>query len=93
MSDNVFKFPKRDGLDVEVSLEEMEHHMEKTDAVYTMLQMHIEGIVNSSDVDWEHIMDAALNIGINAGLRSGIPIEELRDILATCALEEVIYDA
>lgn len=93
MSDNIYKFPKHDELDIEVELEEMEAHMEKTEAVYTMLQMHVEGIVNSSDADWEHIMDAALNIGINAGLMAGIPIDELQDVLATCAIEEREYDA
>lgn len=93
MSDNIYKFPKSNELDLEVELEEMQAHMEKTDAVYTMLQMHVEGIVNSSDVNWEHIMDAALNIGINAGLMAGIPIDELQDVLATCAIEEREYDA
>ena len=93
MSDNVFKFPKRDGLDVEVSLEEMEHHMEKTDAVYTMLQMHIEGIVNSSDVDWEHVMDAALSLAIGAGLKAGFSVEELEEGLSKLTVEEISYDA
>ena len=92
MSDNIYKFPKRE-LDVDVTFEDIELHRDIVDATHTILQMNCEGIVATSDVDWEHIMDAALNVAINAGLRAGASVEELQDILATCTIEENNYDA
>ena len=88
----IIKFPTND-LDVEVDLETLEWHEDVVSAVHTMLEMHVQGIVNTSDVEWEHIMDAALSVAMSAGLRAGIQVDELHDILATASIEEYEYDA
>lgn len=92
MTDNIYKFPKKE-LDIEVNLEEQEYNAQVVDAVHTMLEMHVAGIVSVSDVEWEHVMDAALSVAMSAGLRAGIPSEELQAILASATIEEVSYDA
>lgn len=91
MSDNVFQFPKKP-LDIQVDLEEEAMHDQLVEAVHTMLEMHVAGIIGTSDVGWEHVMDAAMSLGISAGLRAGIPAGELEDALADVVIEEV-YDA
>ena len=92
MSDNIFKFPNK-GLEVEVELEDEDWDEQVCDSVFTILSMNIEGIVNTSDVEWHHIMDAALNIGLNAGLRAGITLEQMQDAIMTLAEKEYEYDA
>ena len=92
MSDNVIRFPDRE-LSIDLDLEDEEHYAEVVSAVQTMIEMHVAGIVGSSDVDWEHIMDAAMSVGIAAGLRAGITPQEMQDMLASCKVEEVEYDA
>lgn len=92
MSDKIIKFPSRE-LDIEVDLDEYEWHEDVVRAVHTMLEMHVMGIVGTSDVEWEHVMDAALSVAMSAGLRAGIDKDELHDILATASIEEFEYDA
>lgn len=92
MSDNVIRFPGRE-LSIDVDLEDEEHYAEVVSAVHTMIEMHVAGIVGTSDVEWEHIMDAAMSVGISAGLRAGISSDELQEMLASCKVEEVEYDA
>jgi len=92
MSDNVIRFPKRE-LNIDVELEDDGDYYEFVFAVQTMIEMHVAGIVGTSDVEWEHVMDAAMSVGIGAGLRAGITPEELQEMLASCKVEEVEYDA
>lgn len=92
MSDNVIRFPSR-GLDIEVELEDEQVYWELVSAVHTMLEMNVAGMVGTSDVEWDHIMDAAMSLGISAGLRAGFTPEELQDMLASAKIEEVEYDA
>jgi len=92
MSDNIYNFPKR-GFDIQVDLEEEAYNEKVVDAVHTMLEMHVSGIVSTSDVEWEHIMDAALSVAISAGLRAGFQIEELKESLAMIDVKKVEYDA
>ena len=92
MSDNIYNFPKR-GLDIQVDLEEEAYNEKVVDAVHTMLEMHVSGIVSTSDVEWEHIMDAALSVAISAGLRAGFPLEELKEALSQIDVKEMEYDA
>lgn len=92
MSDNIYNFPKR-GFDIQVDLEEEEYNEKVVDAVHTMLEMHVSGIVSTSDVEWEHIMDAALSVAISAGLRAGFRIDELKESLAMIDVKEIEYDA
>jgi len=42
----------------------------------------------SSDVEWHHIMDAAISIMIRAGLRAGIDRQEIENILADIRVED-----
>ena len=91
MSDNIFKFPNKE-LEVEVDLEDEEWNEQVSDAVFTILKMNVEGIVNTSDVSWAHIMDAALNIGINAGLEAGYTIEQMQEAIMTSE-RDFEYDA
>lgn len=81
MSDNIFRFPNK-GLEVEVDLEDDEWNEQVSEAVFTILKMNVEGIVNTSDVEWVHIMDAALNVGIGAGLAAGYTIEEMQEVIS-----------
>jgi hypothetical protein len=53
-----------------------------------MLEMNVNGIYMSSDVEWHHIMDAAISIMIRAGLRAGIDRQELENILADIKVED-----
>ena len=92
MSDNIYNFPKRP-LDIQVDLEEEEFNEKVVDAVHTMLEMHVSGIVSTSDVEWEHVMDAALSVAISAGLRAGFPLEELQVALSEINIKETEYDA
>lgn len=92
MSDNIYNFPKRP-LDIQVDLEEEEFNEKVVDAVHTMLEMHVSGIVATSDVEWEHVMDAALSVAISAGLRAGFPLEELQVALSEINIKETEYDA
>ena len=92
MSDNVFNFPKPH-LNIEVELEDLKRHEELVEACHMMFEIHAAGMVHTSDVNWEHIMDAALSLGIGAGLRAGITPAELEDALADVCIEEIEYDA
>jgi hypothetical protein len=92
MSDNIYNFPKKT-LDIQVDLEDEEYHERVVDAVNTILEMHVSGIVASSDVEWEHVMDAALSVAIGAGLRAGFRLEELKESLALIDIKEIEYDA
>lgn len=92
MSDNIYNFPKKP-LDIEVDLEDEEYNEQVVDAVHTMLEMHVTGIVHTSDVEWEHVMDAALSVAIGAGVRAGYPIEELEEALNSIAIKGFEYDA
>ena len=91
MSDNIYNFPKG-RLEVEVEFDD-DSHQELVDAAHTMLEMHAAGMIQCSDVGWEHILDAAMTLGIGAGLRAGISPEELEDALADVVIEGIIYDA
>lgn len=91
MSDNIFKFPKKE-LDIEVDLEKDEWDDQVSEAVFTILKMNVEGIVNTSDVEWEHVMDAALNIAVGAGLAAGFSIEQMQNAMNYMD-EEYEYDA
>lgn len=92
MSDNIYNFPKKP-LNIAVDLEEEEYHEQVVQAVHSIMEMHLAGIVMSSDVDWEHVMDAALSVAISAGLRAGYPLEELEEALSKLKVEEISYDA
>ena len=91
MSDNIVKFPKPKlppEFFLEVDLDESRDDMAMVDAVTTMLEMNVNGIYMSSDVEWHHIMDAAISIVIRAGLRAGIDRQELENILADIKVED-----
>lgn len=89
MNDNVVNFPSRE----DVSEEDLEEHNEVVESVRLMLDMHVHGIINTSEIDWVHVMDACFSLGILAGLRSGATTSQLEDILHSAELEEVVYDA
>jgi hypothetical protein len=91
MSDNIVKFPKPKlppEFFIEVDLEDSRDDMAMVNAVTTMLEMNVNGIYMSSDVEWHHIMDAAISIMIRAGLRAGIDRQEIENILADIKVED-----
>ena len=92
MSDNIYNFPKKP-MNIQVDLEDEAYNEQVVDAVHTMLEMHVSGIVHTSDVEWEHVMDAALSVAISAGLRAGYPLHELEAALSDIKVREADYDA
>ena len=93
MTDNIVKFPGRE-LDIELELEETEEeYMEMVEAINTMLEMHIAGLLVTSEANWRHVMDACMSMAVSAGLRAGIPAEEIQSMMRTSRIHEVEYDA
>ena len=93
MTDNIIKFPNRH-LDVEVELDETEEeYMEMVEAINTMLEMHVAGLLVTSEAKWQHVMDACMSMAVSAGLRAGMVPEEIEEMLKTSNIKEVEYDA
>ena len=93
MTDNIVKFPNRH-LDVEVELDETEEeYMEMVEAINTMLEMHIAGLLVTSEAKWQHVMDACMSMAVSAGLRAGMVPEEIEEMMKTSNIKEVEYDA
>lgn len=93
MTDNIVKFPERE-LDIEVELDETEEeYYEMVDAINTMMEMHIAGIIMTSPAKWQHVMDAAMSLAVSAGMRSGMKPEEIEKMLNKAKVSEVHYDA
>jgi len=93
MTDNIIKFPNRH-LDVEVELDETEEeYMEMVEAINTMLEMHVAGLLVTSEAKWQHVMDACMSMAVSAGLRAGISAEEIQNMMRTSKVHEVEYDA
>jgi hypothetical protein len=93
MTDNIVKFPSRE-LDIELELEETEEeYMEMVEAINTMLEMHIAGLLVTSEANWRHVMDACMSMAVSAGLRAGISAEEIQSMMRTSRIHEVEYDA
>jgi len=93
MTDNIVKFPGR-GLDIELEIEETEEdYMEMVEAINTMLEMHIAGLLVTSEANWRHVMDACMSMAVSAGLRAGISAEEIQSMMRTSKIHEVEYDA
>jgi len=93
MTDNIVKFPGRE-LDIELELEETEEeYMEMVEAINTMLEMHIAGLLVTSEANWRHVMDACMSMAVSAGLRAGISAEEIQSMMRTSRIREVEYDA
>lgn len=94
MNDNVIQFPTREELgemdDFEAGWVE---HQKLVEAVGTMLDVHAQGIVNSSDdVDWGHIMDAMLHLTYVCGIRSGMSEDKVIETIQTSTMIEAEYD-
>ena len=67
MTDNILKFPKRN-LDVEVDLDQtQEEYEEMVEAIVVMMEMHTAGLIVTSEAKWQHVMDAAMSMAVNAG--------------------------
>ena len=93
MTDNIVKFPGGE-LDIELELEETEEdYMEMVEAINTMLEMHIAGLLVTSEANWRHVMDACMSMAVSAGLRAGISAEEIQSMMRTSRIHEVEYDA
>jgi hypothetical protein len=93
MTDNIVKFPGKE-LDIELELEETEEeYMEMVEAINTMLEMHIAGLLVTSEANWKHVMDACMSMAVSAGLRAGISAEEIQSMMRTSRIHEVEYDA
>ena len=93
MTDNIVKFPGRE-LDIELELEETEEeYMEMVEAINTMLEMQIAGLLVTSEANWRHVMDACMSMAVSAGLRAGISAEEIQSMMRTSRIHEVEYDA
>jgi hypothetical protein len=93
MTDNIVKFPGKE-LDIELELEETEEeYMEMVEAINTMLEMHIAGLLVTSEANWRHVMDACMSMAVSAGLRAGLSAEEIQSMMRTSRIHEVEYDA
>jgi len=93
MTDNILKFPKRN-LDVEVDLDQtQEEYEEMVEAIVVMMEMHTAGLIVTSEAKWQHVMDAAMSMAVNAGLRAGLSTEEIEDTFESVKVQEVKYDA
>tara|TARA_E500000318_G_scaffold54719_2_gene50960 strand:+ start:439 stop:720 length:282 start_codon:yes stop_codon:yes gene_type:complete len=93
MTDNILKFPKRN-LEVDVELEESEEeYHEMVEAIVVMMEMHTAGLIVTSDAKWQHVMDAAMSVAVNAGLRAGMSTEEIEETFESVRVQEVKYDA
>lgn len=92
MTDNIVKFPSNE-LDIVFTPEEEMKHEEIVHAVASSLMFHIEGIESGSDANWDHIMDAAINIAITAGVNSGLTHEQIELMFNIMQIHEVEYDA
>lgn len=90
MTDNVINFPNREVI-AEVELEE--DYFDVVEAVNTMLEMQVAGMMVTSDVQWNHVMDACLSMAVSAGLRSGMASEKIEEMLHNASIKEVMYDA
>lgn len=93
-NDNVIQFPTREELG---EMDEFEQgwyeHQKLVDAVGTMLDVHAQGIVNSSeDVDWGHMMDAMLHLTYVCGIRSGMSESIVSELIQTSKMIEVEFD-
>jgi len=95
MTDNILKFPKRGlEIDVDVELEEtQEEYEEMVEAIVVMMEMHTAGLIVTSDAKWQHVMDAAMSVAVNAGLRAGLSTEEIEGTFESVRVQEVKYDA
>jgi len=93
MTDNIVKFPERE-LDIEVELDETEEdYMEMVEAIKTMMDMHVAGLIVTSEAKWHHVMEAAMSIAVSAGLRSGLSAEEVEAMFNSAEVNEIQYDA
>ena len=93
MTDNIVKFPSKE-IDVDLELEETEEeYMEMVEAINTMLEMHVAGLLVTSEAKWQHVMDACMSMAVSAGLRAGITAEEIQSMMRTSRIHEVEYDA
>lgn len=93
MTDNIVKFPSKE-IDVDLELEETEEeYFEMVEAINTMMEMHVAGILTTSDAKWHHVMDAAMSMAVSAGLRAGMSAEEIEAMMKTSRIKEVEYDA
>ena len=93
-NDNVIPFPSKDDLDDMRDFEDrLAEHDKLVEAVCTMLDVHAQGIVNGSDdVDWNHMMDAMLQLVFVCGIRSGMTEEAIKELLQTDRMIEVEFD-
>ena len=94
MNDNVIQFPTREELN---EMDDFEagwvEHQKLVEAVGTMLDVHAQGIVNSSDdVDWGHMMDAMLHLTYICGIRSGMSESKVIETIQTSTMIEAEYD-
>lgn len=93
MTDNIVKFPSKE-IDVDLELDETEEeYFEMVEAINTMMEMHVAGILTTSDAKWHHVMDAAMSMAVSAGLRAGMSAEEIEAMMKTSKIKEVEYDA
>jgi hypothetical protein len=93
MTDNIVKFPKQ-GIDVDVELDETEdEYNEMVDAIVVMMEMHTAGLIVTSEAKWHHVMDAAMTMAVNSGLRAGMTTEEIEQTFDSVSVREVQYDA
>ena len=92
MTDNVIKFPDQE-LDIEFDPEDELYHDEVVVAVQNSLMFLATGLESSTEADWEHIMDAAVNLSISAGLNCGMTLDDMEVMFNAMQIEKVEYDA
>jgi hypothetical protein len=91
--DKVIKFPKTSQHDIELTLEEEGEYDEIVMGVQTALICLCSGLKGNTEADWEHIMDACVNMAITAGINSGLEHEDIEALFNHLTIERVHYDA
>jgi len=92
VTDNIVKFPSKE-LDIVFTPEEEMKHEEIVHAVTSSLMFQADGIESGSEATWDHIMDAAINVAITAGVNSGLTFDQIELMFNIMQIQEVEYDA
>lgn len=91
--DNVINFPDPEGLMVDVHLEGSADYDAMVVGVQTAVLSLCNGLHSTTDAEWEHIMDACVNMAVTAAMHCGMELEDIEDLFHSLVIEKVEYDA
>jgi len=91
--DNIINFPKYSGLDIDLELEDIEDYDAMVLGVQTAVMSLCNGLKTTTEAEWEHIMDACVNMAVTAGLNCGMELDDIEYLFHSLTIEKVHYDA